>query len=85
MTALRLTNFLLLDMQAGRRNYVTPTSYLELITMFTTLLSAKRSEVLAAQHRYEIGLEKLEFTAGQVEAMRQELRALKPVLQKTVG
>ena len=69
----------------GRRNYVTPTSYLELITMFTSLLADKRAEVIAAQHRYEVGLEKLEFTATQVEAMRKELKELKPVLQKTVS
>eukprot|EP00955_Chlamydomonas_euryale_P043599 352639-Chlamydomonas_euryale.AAC.1 len=29
---------------AGRVNYVTPTSYLELITAFTTLLASKRNE-----------------------------------------
>ncbi len=32
--------------EAGRINYVTPTSYLELITTFTTLLASKRAEVL---------------------------------------
>lgn len=31
--------------QTGRHNYVTPTSYLELISLFTTLLAAKRTEV----------------------------------------
>ena len=31
--------------QSGRHNYVTPTSYLELITAFTTLLSRRRGEV----------------------------------------
>ena len=31
--------------EAGRINYVTPTSYLELITAFTTLLASKRAEV----------------------------------------
>lgn len=31
--------------EQGRINYVTPTSYLELITTFTTLLAAKRAEV----------------------------------------
>ena len=37
--------------QSGRHNYVTPTSYLELITAFTTLLAAKRAEVMAAKKR----------------------------------
>jgi dynein heavy chain, axonemal len=31
--------------EAGRINYVTPTSYLELITAFTSLLGTKRGEV----------------------------------------
>lgn len=31
--------------EAGRINYVTPTSYLELITAFTGLLGKKRGEV----------------------------------------
>eukprot|EP00955_Chlamydomonas_euryale_P033759 349632-Chlamydomonas_euryale.AAC.17 len=36
-------------------------------------------------HHAQAGLDKLEFTAQQVELMRQELHALKPVLEKTVG
>jgi hypothetical protein len=32
-------------LQTGRITYVTPTSYLELIKAFSTLLVAKRSEV----------------------------------------
>ncbi|KAG2436335.1 hypothetical protein HXX76_006644 [Chlamydomonas incerta] len=71
--------------EQGRINYVTPTSYLELITCFTNLLGAKRAEVSAAKRRYEVGLEKLNFTAGQVSIMQDELTALKPVLIKTVA
>ncbi|PNH03664.1 Dynein heavy chain 7, axonemal [Tetrabaena socialis] len=71
--------------EQGRVNYVTPTSYLELITCFTTLLGTKRAEVSTAKRRYEVGLEKLEFTAGQVSIMQDELTALKPVLIKTVA
>ncbi|GFR52768.1 hypothetical protein Agub_g15379 [Astrephomene gubernaculifera] len=70
--------------EQGRINYVTPTSYLELITCFTTLLGAKRAEVSAAKRRYEVGLDKLQFTASQVSIMQDELTALKPVLIRTV-
>ncbi|GLC60993.1 hypothetical protein PLESTB_001703700 [Pleodorina starrii] len=70
--------------EQGRVNYVTPTSYLELITCFTTLLGAKRAEVSAAKRRYEVGLDKLQFTASQVSIMQDELTALKPVLIRTV-
>lgn len=40
--------------EAGRINYVTPTSYLELLQAFTGLLGMKRSTVLTAQQRYEV-------------------------------
>ena len=40
---------------------------------------------MAAKRRYEIGLEKLEFTGQQVTVMQDELTALKPNLIKTVA
>ena len=51
----------------GRYNYVTPTSYLELIFSIKALLGLKRGEVLKLKKRYEVGLEKLAFAASQVE------------------
>jgi len=50
----------------GRHNYVTPTSYLELIASFKKLLNEKRDAVLKAKKRYMGGLDKLKFAAGQV-------------------
>jgi len=38
-----------------RKYYVTPTSYLELIIMFKTLLDEKRKEVKANINKYENG------------------------------
>lgn len=52
--------------QLRRHNYVTPTSYLELILTFKTLLKVKRNEVNTARNRYIVGLQKLEFAASQV-------------------
>lgn len=49
-----------------RHNYVTPTSYLELILTFKSLLGVKRDEVNVARNRYVVGLEKLENAAAQV-------------------
>eukprot|EP00798_Chlamydomonas_sp_ICE-L_P012762 gene12762-16013_t len=66
--------------ELGRFNYVTPTSYLELISAFKTLLDSKRSENTKMKSRYIIGLEKLKGSAEQVE-----LKALQPQLVKTVG
>ncbi|XP_064419638.1 dynein axonemal heavy chain 7 isoform X2 [Latimeria chalumnae] len=64
-----------------RYNYVTPTSYLELISTFKTLLEKKRSEVMKMKKRYEVGLEKLESAAAQVATMQSELEALQPQLK----
>lgn len=52
--------------QLRRHNYVTPTSYLELILTFKTLLSSRRNQVDTFRNRYLIGLEKLDFAASQV-------------------
>jgi len=49
-----------------RHNYVTPTSYLELILTFKNLLAHKRDEILLLKNRYLTGLEKLQFAASQV-------------------
>ena len=49
-----------------RHNYVTPTSYLALITAFKNLLKAKKEEILNLKTRYEMGLGKLEFASSQV-------------------
>lgn len=66
-----------------RRNYTTPTSYLELILTFKDLLDKKRNEILTTKQRYETGLEKLQFAASQVSVMQQELRQLQPQLVQT--
>ncbi|XP_046303228.1 dynein axonemal heavy chain 7 isoform X2 [Marmota monax] len=64
-----------------RYNYVTPTSYLELISTFKLLLEKKRSEVMKMKKRYEVGLEKLDSAAAQVATMQYELEALQPQLK----
>ncbi|KXJ28065.1 dynein heavy chain 7, axonemal [Exaiptasia diaphana] len=63
-----------------RHNYVTPTSYLELISTFKTLLNKKQVEVVKAKRRYEVGLEKLDSAQSQVSGMQAELEALQPQL-----
>ncbi|KAG2485619.1 hypothetical protein HYH03_015682 [Edaphochlamys debaryana] len=66
-----------------RYNYVTPTSYLELLTTFIKLLSEKRTEITEKRRRLEVGLSKLIDTAAQVEVMQKELQDLQPVLAAT--
>jgi len=66
-----------------RINYVTPTSYLELIRSFKDSFSSCREVVNTRRMRYQVGLEKLAFAAEQVGTMQQELTDLIPVLEKS--
>ncbi|WAR10683.1 DYH7-like protein [Mya arenaria] len=67
-------------LELERHNYVTPTSYLELINTFKSLLDVKRGEVMKQKKRYEVGLDKLANAGGQVADMQKELIALQPQL-----
>lgn len=66
--------------QEKRNYYVTPTSYLELITTFKALLKEKREEVAALKHRYEHGYSYLIKTEGDVGVMQRELEEKQPKL-----
>ena len=66
--------------RAKRYNYVTPTSYLEMINTFKALLEKKRKAVLDGKKRYEAGLQKLDSTHKQVGKMQETLVALQPKL-----
>uniref|UniRef100_A0A8B9BTE0 Dynein axonemal heavy chain 12 n=1 Tax=Anser brachyrhynchus TaxID=132585 RepID=A0A8B9BTE0_9AVES len=65
-----------------RHNYVTPTSYLELIAAFRKLLTEKRDSVMTAKKKYVNGLDKLAFAESQVGEMKQELVQLQPKLEE---
>ncbi|CAJ1405692.1 unnamed protein product [Effrenium voratum] len=68
--------------------YSTPTSFLELIQTFKSLLGDKRASISSLKSKYEVGLEKLTTTEQSVEGMKQELIALQPKLvekNKEVG
>ena len=71
------------EQEMKRCNYVTPTSYLELILTFKSLLKGKRDDILNLKTRYEMGLGKLEFASSQVTVMQNELTALRPQLLET--
>lgn len=66
-----------------RYNYVTPTSYLELLSTFRRVLGEKKNELETGKRRLTVGLDKLESTEKAVEVMQVELTELKPVLQRT--
>nr|XP_022323965.1 dynein heavy chain 7, axonemal-like isoform X6 [Crassostrea virginica] len=69
-------------LELERHNYVTPTSYLELISTFKSLLDKKRDEVMKQKKRYEKGLEKLDSASSQVGLMQKELTDLQPQLRE---
>ncbi|XP_030888189.1 dynein heavy chain 12, axonemal [Leptonychotes weddellii] len=68
--------------EQGRRNYVTATSYLELIASFRQLLTKRRQSIMEAKQRYVNGLDKLAFAESQVGEMKMELVQLQPKLEE---
>ena len=65
-----------------RYNYVTPTSYLELIQTYKTLLKKVRTKTLLLKQGYDKGIEKLLFTAEEVHKMQQDLSEKQPRLEQ---
>ncbi|XP_023571552.1 dynein heavy chain 12, axonemal isoform X1 [Octodon degus] len=68
--------------ELGRHNYVTATSYLELIGSFRQLLTKKRQAIMEAKQRYVNGLDQLAFAESQVGEMKLELIQLQPKLEE---
>ena len=66
-----------------RRNWVTPTSYLELLSSFGKLIKSKRVEIATKRDRLQIGLDKLSQTGELVSVMQKELEVLAPQLVVT--
>ncbi|KAG5504517.1 hypothetical protein JKF63_04969 [Porcisia hertigi] len=66
--------------EARHQTYVTPTSYLDLLSTFGRMLASKRHDLTAQRDRYVNGLRQLKKTEDQVEVMQQELALLKPEL-----
>ena len=67
--------------EARRINYVTPTSYLGLISTYKELLAKRRKAISTQKKRYEVGLDQLNSAAGAVDIMKKELIALQPKLK----
>jgi dynein heavy chain, axonemal len=65
-----------------RRNYVTPTSFLELLSSFKSLLMFKQNQVNTKRERLQVGLDKLSSTKEVVSTLQKEIEALAPVLVK---
>lgn len=68
-------------LRLNRHNYVTPTSYLELIHTFKELLEKKRNETKLARTRYLTGIEQLEIASKQIDILKENLEELQPSLK----
>jgi dynein heavy chain len=66
----------------GRRVYITPKSYLDMIGCYYKLLNEKREELTKNRYRYASGVQQLEKTNKDVIVMRENLTQLAPVLEK---
>ncbi|XP_051939159.1 dynein axonemal heavy chain 6 isoform X1 [Hippocampus zosterae] len=65
-----------------RRYYTTPTSYLELINLYLSMLDNKRQQLVLARDRVKSGLTKLLETNELVATMKVDLSALEPLLKQ---
>ncbi len=70
--------------EMSRYNYVTPTSYLELLNVFGKVFDLKKSEITTARSRTRTGLDKLLYSAGEVAKLQAELETMKPLLENAV-
>ena len=68
--------------ELNRHNYVTPTSYLELLALFKEIMEKKKTELGTLRKRLQIGLDKLLDTAHEVSILQEELTANVPLLEK---
>ena len=59
-----------------RKNYVTPTSYLELLSSFAKLIGVYRSKIATNKDRLQIGLDKLSQTKDLIGNPKPELSKL---------
>jgi dynein heavy chain len=66
-----------------RITYVTPTSYLELLSTFKKILKSQRKKVEGGISRLAKGLEVLKTAAVEVDKLQRKLEADAPMLAKT--
>ncbi|CAG5117459.1 unnamed protein product, partial [Candidula unifasciata] len=70
--------------EMGRYNYVTPTSYLELLGIYSMLVNRKKKELTLASSRLKTGLDKILVTTIEVTKLQEELAMMSPELDKAV-
>jgi len=66
-----------------RHTYVTPTSYLSLLKLYTSMLTEQRDVVSKKILKYRTGLNKLQQSNKMVEELQKELVKLQPILKSS--
>jgi len=69
--------------QLNRINWVTPTSFLEQLSMYVTILKEKRIKNDSASQRLIVGLKVLEGAAHAIDGLKSEIAKMAPVLEAT--
>jgi len=65
-----------------RRTYTTPKSYLDLIGLYMSELGDLQGRVVEKSDQMSVGVTKLNETNAVVDGLREELKALEPVLEQ---
>ncbi|XP_051777061.1 dynein axonemal heavy chain 1 [Erpetoichthys calabaricus] len=68
--------------ELSRYNYITPKSYLELLSIFSRLIGMKKQELNVAKNRMKTGLDKLLRTSEDVAKMQEDLETMRPLLEE---
>ena len=64
-----------------RYNYVTPTTYLDLVLTYNQLMKSQGGYLKDLQNDYNMGINKLVFTANEVERIREDINEKQPKLR----
>ncbi|XP_072136794.1 dynein axonemal heavy chain 1 isoform X1 [Mobula birostris] len=68
--------------ELSRHNYITPKSYLDLLSLFSVLIGMKIQMLTTDKNRMKSGLDKLLRTAEDVAKMQEELESTRPLLEE---
>ncbi|OMJ81043.1 hypothetical protein SteCoe_18549 [Stentor coeruleus] len=71
------------ELELRRKNYTTPTSYLELIKLYLDMLTLQQKKVPEQINKYVTGLKRLKETNEMVSDMQKEQAELKIILKKS--
>lgn len=69
--------------QLNRSNYVTPTSFLELLAAYATILRSKRKAIEFSKNRLVRGLEVLEKAGVEIASLKDHIDRMAPQLEVT--